>query len=146
MKKFLLVLLGVALIFLVGQKIGFPDYFRKDPGSLKNNQPINIPFVEISEKPNRPVIGIHYRIIDKQTAFANKLVEGAYITQVIEGSLADNVNLQEEDIITEIDGRSISGLDEQSIYNLISTLKSGSKVNLKIWRDNKIMDVSVILD
>ena len=145
MKKLLLVLL-VALIFLIGQKIGFLNYFKTDSRTLKNNQPTNTPFIEISEKPNRPIIGIHYRMIDKQTAFANKLVEGAYITQVIEGSLADNVNLQEEDIITEIDGRSISGLDEQSIYNLISTLKSGSKVNLKIWRDNNIMDVSVILD
>lgn len=146
MKKSLLVLLGVAIIFLVGQKIGFLNYFKKDPILLKDSQPANTTFIEVSEKPNRPIIGIYYRMIDRQASIQNDLVEGAYITQVIKGSPAEKSNLQEEDIIIEIDSRSISGLDEQSIYNLISTLKSGSKVNLKTWRDNKIMDVSVILD
>ena len=105
MRKFLLALLGVALIFFVGQKTGFLNYFKTDSRTLKNNQPTNTPFLEISEKPNLPIIGIHYRMIDKQTAIQNKLVEGAYVTQVIKGSPAEKSNLQEEDIITEINGQ-----------------------------------------
>jgi S1-C subfamily serine protease len=141
MKKFLLVLLGLVIILLL------VVYFSNSSKKFQTKKQLVVtPSVYISQTANRPIIGIHYRIIDKQTAVANKLAEGAYITQVIEGSLAENAKIQEEDIIVEIDGRNISGLDEQSIYNLISTLKSGSKVNLKIWRDNKIMDVSVILD
>jgi S1-C subfamily serine protease len=140
MKKFLLVILGLVIIFLL------ITYFSNKPKTQTNKQSIETPSANISQSVNRPIIGIHYRIIDNQTALANKLAEGAYITQVIGGSPAEKAKLQEEDIITEIDSRSISGLDEQSIYNLISTLKPGTKVNLKIWRNNKILNVSVILD
>lgn len=140
MKKLLLVILGLAIVVLLS------NYFFNKSKSLTKKQPTTAPSVYISQTANRPIIGIHYRIIDKQTAYANKLVEGAYITQVIEGSPAEKAKLQEEDIITEIDSRNISGLDEQSIYNLISTLNPGSKVNLKIWRNNEIMNVSIILD
>ena len=146
MRKFLLALLGVALIFFVGQKIGFLNYFKTDSRTLKNNQPTNTPFIEISEKPNRPIIGIHYRMIDKQTAIQNKLVEGAYVTQVIKGSPAEKSNLQEEDIITEINGQTVSGLDEQSLYNLIIALKPGAQINLKVWRNKEIKNILVILE
>ena len=146
MRKFLLALLGVALIFLVGQKTGFLNYFKTDSRTLKNTQPTNTSFVEISEEPNRPIIGIHYRMIDKQTAIQNELVEGAYVTQVIKGSPAEKSNLQEEDIITEINGQTVSGLDEQSLYNLIIALKPGAQINLKVWRNGEIRSIVVILD
>lgn len=140
MKKFLFILFGLIIsIFLA-------NYYFNKSNSQANKQLTTTPSIYISQTANRPIIGIHYRIIDKQTALANKLAEGAYITQVIEGSPTEKAKLQEEDIITEIDSRNISGLDEQSIYNLISTLNPGSKVNLKIWRNNEIMNVSVILD
>jgi len=140
MKKFLLVLFGLTITFLF---VGY--YFNKS--NFQTNKQLTItPSINISQSTNRLIIGIHYRIIDKQTALTNKLAEGAYITQVIEGSPAEKAKLQEEDIITEIDNRNISGLDEQSIYNLISTLNPESKVNLKIWRNNEIINVSVILD
>ncbi|MFA6081626.1 MAG: PDZ domain-containing protein [Patescibacteria group bacterium] len=140
MKKFLLVLFGLAVILLL------VIYFSNKPKTQANKQPIETPPVNISQTVNRPILGIHYRIVDNQTALANKLAEGAYVTQVIEGSPAEKAKLQEEDIITEIDSRSISGLDEQSIYNLISTLKPGSKINLKIWRNNNIFNVFITLD
>ncbi len=140
MKKFLLVIFGLTIIFL------FTRYYSNKSNSQANKQLTITPSIYISQTANRPIIGIHYRIIDKQTALANKLIEGAYITQVIEGSYAENAKLQEEDIIIEIDGRNISGLDEQSIYNLISTLSPGSKVNLKIWRNKEIKKFFVTLD
>ena len=140
MKKFLLVLLGLVIILLL------VIYFFNKSKSQTKKQLTTTPSDYISQTANRPIVGIHYRIIDEQTALANKLSKGAYINQVIEGSPAEKAKLQEEDIITEIDGRSISGLDEQSIYNLISTLSPGSKVNLKIWRNNEIKTFFVTLD
>lgn len=140
MKKFLLVLLGLVIILLL------VVYFSDTSKFQTREQMTATPTVYISQTANRPIIGIHYRIIDKQTSITNKLVEGAYITNVIENSLAEKSKLQEEDIITEIGGRSISGLDEQSIYNLISTLKSESKVNLKIWRNNETKNILITLD
>lgn len=140
MKKFLLVILGLTIVLLL------TNYFFNKSRSLTRRQPPAIPSVNVSQAVNRPIVGIHYRIIDEQTAFANKLTAGAYITQVIEGSPAEKAKLQEEDIITEIDGRDISVLDEQSIYNLISTLSPGSKVNLKVWRNQEILNIQVILN
>lgn len=140
MKKFLLVLSGLAVIILL------VIFFSNKPKTQTNKQSIETPSANISQSVNRPIIGIHYRIIDKQTALANKLMEGAYITQIIGGSPAEKAKLQEEDIIIEIDSRSISGLDEQSIYNLISTLSPRSKVNLKVWRNQEILNFPVILN
>lgn len=139
MKKFLLVLLGLIIILLL------VSYFSNKSKSQTKKQLTATPSVYISQTANRPIIGIHYRIIDKQTALANKLTEGAYITQIIEGSPGEKAKLQEEDIIIEIDRRSISGLDEQFIYNLISTLKPGSKVNLKVWRNREIKNILITL-
>ena len=88
---------------------------------------------------------IYYKMIDKQTAIQNELVEGAYVTQVIKGSPAEKSNLQEEDIITEINGQTVSGLDEQSLYNLIIALKPGAQINLKVWRNKEIKIIYVII-
>lgn len=140
MKKFLLVLLGLAITILLA------SYFFNKSNSQPKKQSATIPSVYISQVANRPIIGIHYRMMDKQTALQNNLVEGAYITQIIQESPAEKAKLQEEDIIVEIDSRSIAGLDEKSIYNLISTLKPGSKVNLKIWRNKEIKNILITLD
>lgn len=139
MKKFLLVILGLSVTALLVVYL-----FNKSKIQSKKQQ-VTTPSAYISQPANRPIIGVHYRMIDKQTASANKLAEGAYITQVIENSPAEKAKLQEEDIIIKIDSRNISGLDEQSIYNLIATLSPGSKVNLKIWRNNNVFDVVIIL-
>jgi len=146
MKKLLLALLGFLIIFIIVQKFGLLTYLPKNFKSPTENQPTEIPTVDVSQSTNQPIIGIHYRMINKQTADQNKLIEGAYITQVIKNSPAERANLKEEDIIIEVDGRSITGLEEQSVYNLISTLKPGAKVNLKIWRNKEVKNVFVTLD
>jgi C-terminal processing protease CtpA/Prc len=133
MKKFLIILFFLIIVVLL--------IFIYFPKNLKNNagqQLVNTPTDKISQTSFPPILGIHYKIIDNQTATQNKLVEGAYITQVIKDSPADKAKLQEEDIITEIDNREISKLDQQSIYKLISALKPGSQIKLLIWRNNTI--------
>ncbi|MEK7495127.1 MAG: PDZ domain-containing protein [Patescibacteria group bacterium] len=146
MKKLLLVLFGVIIIIVIVQKFGLLTYFFNNNKLILNNQASITPTATISQIINRPIIGIHYKMIDKQTASQNRLTEGAYVTQVIKGSLAEKADIREEDIITEIDGRIIVGLNEQSVYNLISTLKSGTKINLKIWRNKEIKNILVTLD
>jgi len=121
-----------------GQNIGFAipanvvsdliNNFQKNGGSFE-----------------RPYIGVRYKLIDKQTAVLNELVAGAYVVQVIPGSPAEKAGIQEEDIIIEFDGKKIGGNDEQTLAKLIAGKKPGERMSLKIWRNKKIMNISVTL-
>jgi len=147
MKKLLLVILGIVVIVVVVQRFELLNYFFKTPEKpLTKKQVSNTSSVEPSKEVDRPLIGIYYKMIDKQTAGQNDLVEGAYITQVIKGSPAEKSDLREEDIIIQFDDKKISGSDELKILtNLVADKKPGDKVNLKIWRSKKIMDLSLVL-
>ena len=128
-----------AAIAQEGQNIGFAipvnvvsdliNNFQKNGGSFE-----------------RPYVGVRYKMIDKQTAILNEVVEGAYVVQIVPGSPAEKSGLQEEDIITEFDGKKISGSDEQTLTKLISEKKPGEKVALKIWRNKEVKDMSVTLE
>ena len=147
MKKLLLILLGIVIISIIVQKFGLLTYFSNNSKLTTQKEPVNNPAAKISPIIiNRPIIGIHYRMIDKQTALQNKLVEGAYITQVIIGSPAEKANLQEEDIITELDGNKIGGSDEQILIKLITGKKPGEQAILKIWRNKVIKTIFITLE
>lgn len=122
-----------------GQDIGFAipanviqnliDSFNKSGGSFE-----------------RPYIGITYRMIDKQNAIANNVVEGAYVVQVIDGSPAQKAGIQTNDIITEFDGVKINGSDNQSLTKLIVVKKIGDTASLKIWRDKEIKTINLTIE
>lgn len=128
-----------AAIAQEGQNIGFAipvnvvsdliNNFQKNGGSFE-----------------RPYIGVRYKLIDKQTAVLNELVEGAYVVQVVPESPAEKADIQEEDIIIEFDGKKIGGSDEQTLAKLIAGKKPGMTVSLKIWRNKAIKNISVTLE
>lgn len=94
----------------------------------------------------RPYLGVRYKMIDKQTAILNDIVEGAYIIEVVQDSPAEKAKLQEEDIIIEFNGSKVKGSDDQSLAKLISKHKIGDSVTLKIWRNEESFTVSVKLE
>lgn len=94
----------------------------------------------------RPYLGIRYQMIDRQTALLNKLPQGAYVIQVLENSPAEKAGVKEDDIITEIDGKSLPTDDETSLSKLIGNKKVGDKVNLKIYREEKFINILVTLE
>lgn len=145
MKKLLLILLIISIIpFLL--KILMP-FLRFNTRSTTSYSESPNKILEVVKPPiNRPIIGIHYKIIYKPESILYSVPAGAYITKIIKDSLAEKANLQEEDIITQIDGRDLFGQDEQFIYNLISTLKPGSKVNLTIWRNKEVKNIIITLE
>lgn len=128
-----------AAIAQEGQNIGFAIPVNVVSDLINNFQKNGSSF-------EHPYIGIRYKMIDKQTAILNEVVEGAYIVQIIQGSPAEKSGLQEEDIITEFDGKKISGGDEQTLTKLISEKKPGERVNLKIWRNKEVKNISVTLE
>lgn len=93
----------------------------------------------------RPYIGVRYQMIDRQTALLNKAVEGAYLIEVLSDSPAAKAGLQDEDILTEFDGKKISGDDDQGLAKLILEKKAGETVVVKAWRNDEIMTFSLTL-
>lgn len=94
----------------------------------------------------RPYIGVRYKMIDKQTALLNNVVEGAYIIQVVKGSPAEKAGLQEEDIIVEFDGQKVKGNDDQGLAKMIMQEKVGDTVQLKVVRGKETKTVTIKLE
>ena len=82
-------------------------------------------------------------MIPKQTAILNDIPEGAYLQEVVEGSPADKAGLQAEDIIIKIDGNKLT--DENDLAKTISKKKVGDSVSLTVWRDEKELEIKVVL-
>jgi serine protease Do len=128
-----------AAIAQEGQNIGFAIPVNVVSDLINNFQKNGSSF-------EHAYIGVRYKLIDKQTAVLNELIEGVYIVQVIQGSPAEKAGIQEEDIIIEFDGKKINGSDEQTLTKFIAEKKPGERVTLKIWRNKEIKNISVTLE
>jgi S1-C subfamily serine protease len=122
-----------------GQNIGFaiPVNLVKDLLNTFNQQ---------GGKFERPYLGIRYKAIDQKTAIMNELVEGAYVTEVLDNSPAQKAGIQEEDIITQFDGQKIKGEDDQSLAKMVLKKKVGDQVEIKLWRNKEIKTFKITLE
>ena len=122
-----------------GQNIGFAipanivkdliDKFNKQGGSFE-----------------RPYIGVRYKMIDRDYAVLNDLVEGAYVLEVLDSSPASKADIQTQDIIMEIDGTRIKGNDDQAVAKQILDKKIGDTMQIKLWRDGQTITKTVKLE
>jgi len=94
----------------------------------------------------KPYLGVRYKMIDKQTALLNDVVEGAYVIEVIPNSPAEKAGIEDADIIIEFNGKRLSGDDQNNLANLIMDKRIGEAISLKIWREKKILEKTVILE
>lgn len=94
----------------------------------------------------KPYIGVRYKMIDKQTAILNDVVEGAYIIEVVQGSPAEKAGLQDEDIIIEFDGQKVKGTDDQGLAKMILQKKVGDSVQLKVARGKETKTFTIKLE
>lgn len=142
---------GGPLLNSKGQVIGVNTAVSGEGQNIGFAIPVNIVkglidgFAKRGGSFERAYIGVRYKVLDRQTAVQNELVEGAYVLEVLEGSPAANAGLQVEDIITEFNGAKIRGNNEQTLAKLISDHKVGDQVKLKIWRNGEVKDVTVTL-
>lgn len=117
-----------------GQNIGFAIPINVIKASLTNfNQ---------TGQFERPIFGIRYAQISERAALANEVPQGAYVMEVIPDTAASAIGLQEGDIITEFDGKS---LKESQIPALMSTKKVGDRVKIKYWRDGQNREAEATL-
>ncbi|MBN1267709.1 MAG: trypsin-like peptidase domain-containing protein [Anaerolineales bacterium] len=94
---------------------------------------------------SRPALGISWGWITPTAAQRNNLpVEyGAYITEVGEGTPADNAGLQAGDIITKLDDQALD--EEHPFVNSLFEHSPGDTIVLTLVRDGTEMQVNVTL-
>ena len=94
----------------------------------------------------RPYIGVRYKMVDQKTAILNEVVEGAFVETIIEDSPADIAGLLEQDIITQVDGKKLDGENDQSLAKIILNKKVGDTMDLDVWRDGKVLNITITLE
>ena len=94
----------------------------------------------------RGLLGVSITTIDAQSAKAigSAVENGALVAGVEPGSAAEKAGLKVDDIITEVDGKKISGAGE--LRNTIGLLRSGDKVNIGYMRGEKNRKTIAVLD
>jgi serine protease Do len=76
---------------------------------------------------------------------ANGVPAGAYVQGITEGSPAQKAGLQINDIVTEVDDKKI--VDEEIVLaTYVNKKKIGESVKLKVWRDKKEVEITVVLE
>ncbi|NTU99301.1 PDZ domain-containing protein [Candidatus Falkowbacteria bacterium] len=150
---------GGPLLDLSGQVIGINTAVAQGAQGIGFAIPINevknaIESVKKVGKIVRPWLGIRYQPITKDYADKSKLpvdygaliLRGQQATDlaVIPGSPADKAGLQENDIILELNGQKIDGSNQLS--SLITKLKVGDEVTLKVMHRGQTKDVKVKLE
>ena len=74
----------------------------------------------------------------------NNLPQGVYVAQVVTNSPASKAGLQKGDVITGIESKDITTMEE--LNEIKNTKNVGDKITLKVHRQNKDMDVQVTLE
>ncbi len=119
-----------------GQNIGFAIPINVVKESLANFRKTG--------KFERAFLGVRYKMIGKKVALMNDVPAGAYVVQVIPNSSADKAGLKQGDIIVEFDGKKVVEA-KNGLVELMMTKKIGDEVELKVWRDKKLVTVKVKL-
>ncbi len=94
---------------------------------------------------SRPYLGIRWQLITPQLASQYNLGAewGAYITDVVPNSPADQAGLQIGDIITDINTNKID--EQNSFVNALFDFKPGDTVSIHIVRDSSALEIKVTL-
>ncbi len=143
---------GGPLLNSKGEVIGVNTAIAQEGQNIGFAIPVNVvknlldKFQKQGGKFERPYIGVRYKMIDRQTAILNDVVEGAYVVEVINNSPAERAGIQEEDIIVEFNGQKVRGDDDQGLAKIILDKKIGDRVTLKIWRNGETINKQLTLE
>lgn len=94
-------------------------------------------------KISRAFLGIRYLLVTRDVAIMNKVPQGAYVQEVVDGSPAQKAGIEPGDIITKIDGKEISS--ENSVSEIVQSKKVGEQVSLEYWREGNTKTVNAAL-
>jgi serine protease Do len=120
-----------------GQGIGFAT-----PSSLAEKI---IAQLKERKKITRGWLGITMQDLDDNTAKALGLKEakGALVAQVIPGDPADKGGIKISDVIVKVAGQPVE--DASALLSRIASMRPGDRVQLTVWRQNHLVDLTVTL-
>ena len=142
---------GGALFNLYGEVVGITNakYSSSSSGASIDNIGFAIPIDDVRsivesiiEKGyiSKPYIGVSVTDVSKETQMYG-LPAGAAVQNVTEGSPAAAAGLQAGDIITEVDGQTVSGSSE--LVDIIGASHVGKVLNLRVYRQGSYLQISV---
>ncbi len=147
---------GGPLVNLKGEVIGINTAMARGAENIGFAIPINFAKKDIETyqtkgKIEKPFLGVRYIIIDDELAKEKKLSVnyGAMVESdgqnpaVIADSPADLAGIQPKDIILEINGEKIT--KDNTLSQIISKYSVGDKINLKILRNKKEINLEAKL-
>jgi len=94
----------------------------------------------------RAMMGIAMKEIDANLAAERglKSMKGVYIAEIVKGGAADKAGVKVSDILLSINGLDVNS--EAGVREQISRFRPKEVINVKIIRNNKELDIPVVLD
>lgn len=120
-----------------GQGIGFAT-----PSSMADKI---IQQLKSGKRIMRGWLGITMQELDENTARAVGLkdTKGVLVAHVIPGDPADKGGLKIGDVIMKLSGQPVEG--SSALLSRIASLQPGEKIQLGVWRQNRMLDLSITL-
>ena len=139
---------GGPLVNSAGQVIGVNTAVASGAENIGFALPINIVKEAVANFEetgsfDRAFLGVSYRMITRDLSVMNDIPEGAYILEVIEGSVAAKAGIKRGDIITHFDGMRLN--EQEQLSRLINKKKIGDKVDVTIWRNTEEKELNITL-
>lgn len=92
---------------------------------------------------DRPFLGVRYSMISQQAALFNEVPQGAYILEVVAGSLAEKGGVKVGDIIVALNNESMK---EKDLATILNSKRVGDDLEMRIWRDGEDLTITVTLE
>lgn len=138
---------GGALFNMYGEVIGITNakYSSSSSGTSIDNIGFAIPIsnvLDIIESIiEKGYVSMPYIGVTVTDASDQSLIEGALVAGIQSNSPAEQANLQEGDIITSVNGETISGSSD--LKDKISESKVGDTLSLEVYRNGKTLTIQV---
>ncbi len=116
------------------------------PAMAQTSVPQHARSTELRRAANRGYLGVGVVELTDERVQALKLKDdqGVEVKRVEDNSAAARAGLKNNDVILEVNGKSIDGLE--TFLGLISEAQPGTKVNLTIWREGAKKTLTATLD
>ncbi len=140
---------GGPLLNSSGQVIGINTAIASGGQNIGFALPINILKESIkafneSGQFERAYLGVSYKMITREQALLNDVVQGAYVQLVVNNSPAEKAGIKQGDIIVKVDNKKIDG-EKDELATIIASKKTGQVVIITVWRQGKTTDLKTVL-
>jgi serine protease Do len=140
---------GGPLVNMAGEVVGVNSMAARN-GSIGFAIPVNLvkgllPQLARKGKVEWGWLGVTISELDEDDAPKHGLTEprGVLIRQVVAGQPADQGGVKADDVVLAVDGTRLEG--PRDLQRIISSTPVGQTVKLKVWRDGKEQELSVVI-